>query len=59
MIATVDQAEIERIQDENLRLRTALEQALLYVEEFRREGIESQALIAAINEALEPSTADG
>jgi hypothetical protein len=54
----VDQARLERIEEENLRLRTAAEQALLFVEEVQGrvqvgEGFEVKTLITTLGEALE------
>lgn len=49
---------MERIEEENLRLRTAAEQALFFIEEVRGalpagEGLEVEGLIATISQALE------
>lgn len=54
----MEQPEVERIEEENQRLRNAAEQALFFVEEFRAslpvgDRFEVEALIATLNEALE------
>jgi hypothetical protein len=54
----MEQAEVDRIEEENLRLRTAAEQALLFLEEVAGrqpygDRFEVEALITSISKALE------
>ena len=54
----MEQADIERIEEENVRLRTALEQALMFVEEFQGslpagDRFAFETLISTIGGALE------
>jgi hypothetical protein len=51
------ESRLEALREENLRLRAALEQALLFAEEVVagvHEQFEAEALLAAMREALEP-----